>query len=75
MLLWLVTGDNIAVSVPVLQLREAEMRSAEQLDSEQRRHKELMQRIEREKVLEVENQQIRYVAKLNGVFRFVTVEK
>ncbi|XP_043245754.1 rab11 family-interacting protein 4-like isoform X2 [Amphibalanus amphitrite] len=41
------------------QLREAEMRAADQLDSEQRRHKELMQRIEREKVLEVENQQIR----------------
>ena len=51
------------------------MRSAEQLDSEQRRHKELMQRIEREKVLEVENQQIRCVAKLNGVVRFVAVEK
>ncbi|KAF0300389.1 Rab11 family-interacting protein 4 [Amphibalanus amphitrite] len=41
------------------QLREAEMRAADQLDAEQRRHKELMQRIEREKVLEVENQQIR----------------
>lgn len=41
------------------QLRDAEMRAADQLDSEQRRHKELMQRIEREKVLEIENQQIR----------------
>jgi len=41
------------------QLREQEMRAEDQLDQERRRHKELMQRLEREKLLEIENHQIK----------------
>ena len=41
------------------QLREVEMRAAERLDEEQRRNKELINRIEREKDLTIENYAIK----------------
>ncbi|XP_037074564.1 rab11 family-interacting protein 4-like [Pollicipes pollicipes] len=55
------------------QLREVELRSEEQLDSERRRHKELMQRLEREKTLELENQTIR-LQSLEKEVRFAEAE-
>ncbi|XP_037094372.1 rab11 family-interacting protein 4B-like isoform X1 [Pollicipes pollicipes] len=55
------------------QLRDAEMRAEEQLDSEKRRHRELMQRLEREKLLEVENHQIRSLS-LEKELRFAEAE-
>lgn len=42
------------------QLREAELRADERLQEEQKRHKELMIRVEREKQLQMENCTIRY---------------
>lgn len=41
------------------QLRETELRADERLQDEQKRHRELMVRIEREKQLELENCAIR----------------
>ncbi|XP_043204920.1 rab11 family-interacting protein 4-like isoform X2 [Amphibalanus amphitrite] len=55
------------------QLREVELRSAEQLDAEKRRHKELIQRLEREKALELENQSIR-LQSLEKEVRFAETE-
>ncbi|XP_043212604.1 rab11 family-interacting protein 4-like isoform X2 [Amphibalanus amphitrite] len=55
------------------QLREVELRSAEQLDAEKRRHKELIQRLEREKTLELENQSIR-LQSLEKEVRFAETE-
>jgi hypothetical protein len=43
------------------QLRESELRAEERLQEEQKRHRELLVRIEREKQLQVENCTIRYV--------------
>lgn len=43
------------------QLREVELRSDERLAEEERRHRELVARVDREKQLQVENCAIRYV--------------
>lgn len=42
------------------QLREVELRSDERLAEEERRHRELVARVDREKQLQVENCAIRY---------------
>ena len=50
-------------------LRDVELRAAQQLTEEQRRNKELIVRVEREKQLEIENCTIKYNAnnlKKNG---------
>ena len=41
-------------------LRDVEMRAQQQLGDEQRRNKEIMVRVEREKQLEIENCHIKY---------------
>ncbi|XP_049862954.1 rab11 family-interacting protein 4 isoform X8 [Schistocerca gregaria] len=55
--------DSAALQARVLmleeQVREAELRAEERLQEEQRRHRELMVRVEREKQLQVENCTIR----------------
>ncbi|XP_034250829.1 rab11 family-interacting protein 4 isoform X8 [Thrips palmi] len=55
--------DNAALQARVLmleeQLRETELRAEERLQDEQKRHRELMVRVEREKQLELENCAIR----------------
>ncbi|KAJ1529161.1 hypothetical protein ONE63_005969 [Megalurothrips usitatus] len=55
--------DNAALQARVLmleeQLRETELRADERLQDEQKRHRELMVRVEREKQLELENCAIR----------------
>jgi hypothetical protein len=43
------------------QLRELEMRGEDQLMQEQKRCRELLARVEREKQLEIENYQVRFV--------------
>ena len=43
-------------------LRDVELRAAQQLTEEQRRNKELIVRVEREKQLEIENCTIKYNA-------------
>lgn len=43
------------------QLRETELRAEERLQEAQKRHRELVVRIEREKQLQIENCTIRYV--------------
>lgn len=50
------------------QLRESELRAEERLQEEQKRHRELMVRIEREKQLQIENCTIRYARCCNGLF-------
>ena len=42
-------------------IRELEVRSEERLQTEQKRNKDCIQRLEREKQLEVENYSIKYV--------------
>jgi hypothetical protein len=42
------------------QLRESELRAEERLEEAQKRHRELVVRIEREKQLQIENCTIRY---------------
>ena len=49
-------------------LRDVELRAAQQLTEEQRRNKELIVRVEREKQLEIENCTIKYNA--NNFFFF-----
>jgi hypothetical protein len=46
------------------QLRESELRAEERLQEEQKRHRELVARIEREKQLQIENCTMRYVCDL-----------
>lgn len=43
-------------------LREVELRAQQQLSEEQRRNRELIVRVEREKQLEIENCTIKYVS-------------
>ncbi|XP_017780917.1 PREDICTED: rab11 family-interacting protein 4A isoform X2 [Nicrophorus vespilloides] len=56
-------ADNAALQARVImleeQLRDSEMRADERIHEEQRRSKELMARIEREKLLQLENSSIR----------------
>jgi hypothetical protein len=49
------------------QLRESELRAEERLQEEQKRHRELVVRIEREKQLQIENCNIRLVTWCNNV--------
>ena len=42
-------------------IRELELRSEERLQTEQKRNKDCIQRLEREKQLEIENYSIKYV--------------
>ena len=42
-------------------IRELELRSEERLQTEQKRNKDSIQRLEREKQLEIENYSIKYV--------------
>ena len=58
-----VKADNVTLTakIHVLEenIREIEMRGEERLGEEQRRNREIIQRIEREKQLEIENYTIR----------------
>ncbi|XP_063215900.1 rab11 family-interacting protein 4A isoform X2 [Bacillus rossius redtenbacheri] len=58
--------DSAALQARVLmleeQLREAELRAADRLEDEQKRHRELLARVEREKQLQIENCTIRMQA-------------
>jgi len=48
-------------------LRDVELRAQQQLADEQRRNKEIMVRVEREKQLEIENCSIKYTSLLSFI--------
>lgn len=52
-------------------LREVELRAQQQLSEEQRRNRELIVRVEREKQLEIENCTIKYVSII--IYNFISL--